>query len=204
MIYELRTYTLKPGTVAEFERRWAPLIEGRQRLSPLGALWHTEIGPLNEMVHVWPYESLDERARIRAAAVEQGIWPPNTLELIVKQRSEILMPAPFMRPMQPAVLGNIYEMRIYTYQPGSMPQVLRRWADAVPHREKYSPLAACWYSEIGDLNLFIHVWPYESLAERDRIRAEASKDPHWPPPTGEFLVSTENKILVPAAFSPLR
>ncbi len=125
-------------------------------------------------------------------------------ELIAGQRSEILTPAPFMRPLQPGHMGNVYEMRIYTYRIGAMPEVLRRWAEAIPHREKYSPLAACWYSEIGDLNRFFHVWPYESLAERDRIRAEAAQDPHWPAPTGEFLVSMENKILVPAACSPLR
>lgn len=204
MIYEMRTYTLKPGMTGEFEGRWAPLVEGRQRLSPLAALWHTEIGPLNEMIHVWPYASLEERNRIRALAVEQKIWPPNTSDLIVMMRSEILLPAPFMRPLSPQQLGNVYEMRIYTYQAGTMPEVLRRWAEAVPYREKYSPLAACWTSEIGDLNRFIHLWPYESLADRDRIRAEAAKDPHWPPATREFLVSMENKILAPAPFSPLR
>ena len=36
----------------------------------------------------------------------------------------------------------------------------------------------------------------------DRIRAEASSSPHWPPPTREFLVGQETKILVPASFSP--
>jgi len=40
-------------------------------------------------------------------------------------------------------------------------------------------------------------------AERDKIRAEASKSPHWPPPTREFLVNQQNKILAPASFSPL-
>lgn len=204
MIYELRTYTLKPGMAAEFERRWAPMVEARQRLSPLGALWRTEIGPLNEVIHVWPYESVDERSRIRALAVEQGIWPPDTRDLIVRQRSEILLPAPFMRPLEPRVMGNVYEMRIYTYQTGTIPEVLRRWGEALPYREQFSPLAACWYSEIGELNRFIHVWPYAGLAERDRIRAEATKEGHWPPSTREFLVAQENKILVPAPFSPLR
>ncbi len=203
MIYEMRTYTIQPGMAAEFERRWAPLVDGRQKLSPLGALWRTEIGPLNEMIHVWPYQSVEERDRIRALAVEQGNWPPPTRELIVRQRSEILHPAPFMRPMEPRALGNIYEMRTYTYQPGTIPEVMRRWAEALPFREKFSPLAACWYSEFGELNRFIHVWPYENLAERDRIRAEALKDGHWPAPTREFLVSQETKILVPASFSPL-
>jgi hypothetical protein len=204
MIYEMRTYTLKPGSVAEFEKRWAPMVEARQKLSPLAGLWHTEVGPLNEMIHIWPYESVEERNRIRAQAVEQGIWPPNTRDLIVKQRSEILTPAPFMRPMEPRQLGNIYEMRIYTYQTGAIPEVIKRWSEALPHREKFSPLAACWYSEFGELNRWIHLWPYESMAERDRIRAEAVKDGRWPANTREWMVSQETKILVPAAFSPMR
>jgi len=203
MIYELRTYTLKPGTVGKFEEIWAPMVEARSKLSPLAGIWHTEFGPLNQVLHLWPYASLDERARIRALAVEQKVWPPPTEELIVRMESEILQPAPFMRPLAPAKLGNVYELRIYTYRPGTMPEVIRRWAEAVPYREKYSPLAGAWSSEIGTLNRWYHLWPYASLAERDRIRAEASKEPHWPPPTGEFLLSMENKLLIPASFSPL-
>jgi hypothetical protein len=203
MIYEMRTYTLKPGAVREFYARWAPKVEARQKLSPLAALWHTEIGPLNEVVHIWPYESVDERTRIRAEATRQGIWPPDTTDLIVNMESEILLPAPFMRSLEPAALGGIYEMRIYTYRAGTIPEVLRLWSEALPYREKYSPLAACFYSEIGALNRFIHVWPYANLAERDRVRAEAARDPHWPAPTGKFMLAQQNKILIPAPFSPL-
>ncbi len=101
-------------------------------------------------------------------------------------------------------LGNIYEMRTYTYRPLSIPAVIDRWAAAIVHREKYSPLAACWYTEIGALNRWTHISPYESLEARDQIRAEAFKDPNWPPATREFLVSQETRILTPAPFSPLR
>jgi NIPSNAP len=94
-------------------------------------------------------------------------------------------------------------MRSYTYQPGSMTEVLRRWAAAVPHREEYSPLAAGMYTELGGLNKWVHIWPYKDMEERNRIRAEASKSPHWPPPTREFLVRQENKMMVPATFSPM-
>ncbi len=58
-------------------------------------------------------------------------------------------------------------------------------------------------SELGGLNKWMHVWPYKSLGERDKIRTEASKSSHWPPPTREFLVKQENKMLAPASFSPL-
>jgi hypothetical protein len=108
-----------------------------------------------------------------------------------------------MRPLgEDQALGNIYEMRSYNYRVGSMPEVLKRWGEAVPHREELSPLAAAWYTELGGLNKWVHIWPYQDLGERDRIREEAVKSPHWPPPTREFLVSQETKILVPTAFSP--
>jgi len=199
----MRTYQIKPGMAAEFERRWAPMVAARQELSPLGALFRTEIGPLNQMVHIWPYQSLEERSRIRNEAVQRGIWPPPTRELLERQESEILLPAPFMRPLAPARLGNIYELRIYTFQAGSMPEVLKRWGECIAEREKFSPLAGCWYSELGALNRFFHLWPYADLGERGRIRAAAMQSPHWPPPTREFLVHQENRILVPADFSPL-
>jgi hypothetical protein len=53
--------------------------------------------------------------------------------------------------------GNVYEMRLYTYDTGQIPQVLEAWATAVPDREKFSPLAAYWYSEFGGLNKFVYI-----------------------------------------------
>ncbi len=206
MIYELRTYTLKPGTVAEFESRFAKRKPYRDKYSRLGAFWHTEFGALNQVIHAWPYEDLNQRAEAREAANKDPDLQrtPGGREFVVGQEAEIVIPAPFMRPLGEQQLGDIYEMRIYTYQTGAMPEVLKRWAEAIPYREKYSPLAACWYTEFGGLNKFYHVWPYKSMADRDRIRAAALKDSHWPPPTREFLVRQENKLLIPAAFSPMR
>ncbi len=58
-------------------------------------------------------------------------------------------------------------------------------------------------SEIGDLNKWIHIWPYKDLNDRAKVRAEALKNPNWPPQTREFLVKQENKLMVPASFSPM-
>ena len=63
MIFEIRTYRLKPGSLAEAEKRFGEAYEIRKKHSELAAFWHTEIGPLNEIVHVWPYQNLEERAR---------------------------------------------------------------------------------------------------------------------------------------------
>ena len=199
MIYEVRTYTLKPGSVPEFEKNFAAALPHREKYSKLGAFWHTEIGPLNQVIHVWPYESVEERNSIRAEAGKDPNWPPpNDPEMYVNMNSEIFIPAPFMRPMGgDQALGALYEMRTYTYKTGSINKVVDIWAEAVPAREEFSPLAA------GGLNKWVHIWPYDDLEQRSKIRAEAVKTPSWPPPTREFLVNQENKIMVPSSFSPM-
>jgi hypothetical protein len=204
MIYEVRTYMLKPGTVVECEKRFAEALPYREKVSPLGAFWHTELGPLNQIIHVWPYENLKQRTDLRAQAVKDPHWPPKIMDLIETMESEIFIPAPFMQPLGKRQLGQVYEMRTYLYQPGTMPEVLARWAEAIPQRVQLSPLAACWYSEVGELNTFVHIWPYQDLEQRDRIRAEAMKLPQWPPKTREFLVKQTTKILIPASFSPMQ
>ena len=55
MYYEVRTYTLRPGTVPEFEERYAKRLPLREKHSKLGAFWHSEVGPLNQDTHVYPY-----------------------------------------------------------------------------------------------------------------------------------------------------
>jgi hypothetical protein len=203
MIYELRTYMLKPGVVRDYETRFAEALPHREKYSKLGGFWHTDIGPLNQVVHLWPYEDLKHRTEVRAAAAKDPNWPPKARELYVAQETEILLPAPFMGPLKSGNLGGIYELRIYTCQVGSMPEVLKRWGEAVPHREKFSPLAGCWYTELGGLNKLIHLWPYADFAARARIREESSKGGHWPPQSREFWVRQENKMLLPADFSPM-
>ncbi len=203
MIYEVRTYTLKPGSTARFEENFAEALPHREKYSKLAAFWHTEIGPLNEIIHVWPYEDLEERTRIRAEAVKDAHWPPKDEGLVLNMESEIWNPAPFMRPMGgDQALGNIYEMRTYTFAPGSIPEVIEAWTRAIPYREEFSPLAAAMSSELGNLNKWLHIWPYKDLNDRVRVRSEASKSPHWPTGAG-VRVKQENKIVVPAAFSPM-
>jgi len=56
----------------------------------------TELGPLNKFVHIWPYESLNHRAEIRAEAAAKGIWPPKGGgDELLRQDNKILFAAPF-------------------------------------------------------------------------------------------------------------
>lgn len=206
MIIEMRTYTLKPGNMPAFEKAWVEkLPQGRTKLSPLGALWKTEIGQLNTFIHVWPYASFEERTRVRAEAVASGVWPPATSEMIAHMKSEIFTPAPFSPPLEPRELGGIYEIRMYEYAAGAMPEVVKRWSEKIGERVKLSPLVGAWQAELGELNKWVHIWAYKDANHRAAVRAEAIAKGIWPPgsPPGS-LVRQENWLCLPAACSPLR
>jgi hypothetical protein len=205
MFIEMRTYELRPGTVAAFEERFVEGLTARLQFSPLGGLWRTEIGGLNQVIHIWPYESFEERERIGQEARKTGKWPPKTHEFIVTQESKIIQLAPFSPPCEARTLGSLYEFRTYTYLPGAMPTVLERFGEVMAARAAVSPLVMAGHTVIGPLNQFIHVWAYKDSAERDRLRAEAAKTAKgWPPQTREFLVKQENILMVPLACSPLK
>lgn len=204
MIVEMRSYQLKTRSVPEVEKRWAEKLPGRLKLSPLAGFWHTDVGPLNQIIHLWPYANLGERERIRTEAVKTGVWPPPIAEFIEHMESKILIPAPFSPALEPRQLGGIYEIRSYFYKPGTIPKVIDRWSEAIGERVKLSPLVGAWYTELGPLNQWIHIWAYKDAGERQRVREEAVKRGIWPPPGGEPPIKQENLLAVPAAFSPLR
>src|SRR5438128_12158970 len=101
MIYEVRTYTLRTGAVAEFEDRFAKRKPLREKHSTLGAFWHTAFGPLNQVIHAWPYEDLQHRTAVRDAMAKDTALAalPGRRALIVEQQSDIMIPAPCMQPL---------------------------------------------------------------------------------------------------------
>lgn len=206
MIIEVRTYQLQPGSVAEVEKRFGDALPKREQLSKLGAFWHTEVGPLNQIIHVWPYESFQHRIETRTESVKTGVWPPPIQEFIVSMESEILLPAPFSPPLEPRDIGPLFEIRSYTLAPGALPGMIDRWKGKIEERVKLSPLAGAWYTELGALNKWVHIWAYKDAGERQRIRGEAVARGIWPPggsPAGSML-KQENKLVMPASFSPIK
>ena len=205
MIIEMRTYTLQPGTLAEVEKRFGESLPARQKHSRLAAFWHSEVGQLNQIIHVWAYDSFDHRASVRAAAQKEEGWPPPIREFVVAQQSEVFHPAPFSPPLEPREIGPLFEIRQYTLTPGSIPGLIQRWSEKIEGRQKFSPLVAGMYTEFGALNKWVHIWAYKDLNDRARVRTEAAATGAWPArnPPG-VVVKQENALVMPASFSPIR
>ena len=76
MIYEKRTYTINPLKMAD----WLALYKSdayavqTEHLGKLIGFFFTEIGVVNQVVHIWAYESLDDRLARRARMAQDERW----------------------------------------------------------------------------------------------------------------------------------
>jgi hypothetical protein len=212
MIYELRTYTLKPGTLPEFLRLSAEIgrpIRG-DRYGTLVGSWSTELGGLNRYVHLWTYDSLDERERLRTEMGQNPDWQaytPKTAPLILKQENMILKLHEGVGFHPVAGDGHLYEMRTYQTHTGMVGQWASAIAEAMPTREKYSKVVGLWTTEIGPLNTAVHIWVYDDLNQRASARGAAMQDPDWQAfvaKSSPMLADMQTAILIPTSISPLR
>jgi hypothetical protein len=206
MIYEIRTYTVKPGMVAEYEKRFAEGLEVRSTYSQMYGMWHVEIGPLNQIVHMWSYDSLQQRSDVRAAASRDasGKWPPKTSELLAAQESDILVPIQGMHHHAGAQqLGGVYELRMYTYPAGAISGVAQAFAAAYPGRHEAYPVGGIWTSDLGNLNRLYQLFPYKDWDHRDKVRGQLREKGIWPPHSEARPVTQLVRHMLPATFSPL-
>ena len=100
MIYEERIYTILPGRMVEYMKNYEELGLPVQRkvLGTLVGFFNTEIGGLNKVVHIWGYDSLDDRLEKREKLANHPDWPrylETNLKLIVEQENRVLIPASF-------------------------------------------------------------------------------------------------------------
>ena len=211
MIYELRTYTLRPGstpTVAMNAGTVARDIRGDD-YGKLEGYWLTEIGPLNQVMHLWSYESLNDRQKLRDALGKNSDWTGKYLPLILPHllRQDIRLLQPLRALEAPAGGNHVYEFRNYRAQPGKIREWAKRFMEILPHRETFSKCVGIWLTEAGQPNEACHMWAYDSLDERMRIRAEVANDPKWQdflPIASETFEEMNSTICIPAAHSPLQ
>lgn len=103
----------------------------------------------------------------------------------------------------------ILEERNYTTAPGDAPKYLQLWQEEAREVQVgiLGDLRGVWISEIGDLNTVVYQWGYESLAERERRRAELMADPVFAAfraKSSSMLLAQRNRILaeVPGVPQP--
>lgn len=101
MIVDHRTYTTYPGKLAAFlkvyEEKGLPL-QLKYLKNMVG--WYTsmDIGPLNQVVHIWAYDDLKDRADKRAelqADPEWAAYLQEAMPYLMSMENKILSPTSF-------------------------------------------------------------------------------------------------------------
>lgn len=205
MILELRTYSFRPGTLEDAIARFDRHLPFRLQFSTMAGMWAAQSGSVDRLIHIWPYESIQQRMEVRENAAATGQWPLPIRDILVESASTIIIPAPFSPPLQPRELGQCYELCIDKYLPGAMDDLHESWARKIAERDAIAPLVTCGRTEIGPLNHWVHLWAYRDAAHREAVKRDLERSKIWPPAKADSkLVTRKSILLAPTHFSPLR
>ncbi|ROT41026.1 NIPSNAP family protein [Sodiomyces alkalinus F11] len=97
-IFELRSYTLHPGNLLEWETHWRRGLKARREVMEGVGAWFVQIGDLNTVHHLWQFANLEERKIRREQSWEIEGWSQTvhkTVPLIQTMKSRILVPLPW-------------------------------------------------------------------------------------------------------------
>lgn len=215
--YELRTYSIKPESVGDFVKITNEHLHLRMAHSKLIGYWMTDLGGLNEVVHIWEYDSFAQRTAVRAALGKDLNWQftyfRHILNMMSKQDNVVMKALPNI-PVQaePRKEGGIYELRKYIMKPVGgpatfLPPFFNTLHPRIKVHEKlnYGKLMGAWMTEVGDLTAVYHLMSYESMDKRTEARnVVLSSDEAKNAPIPDSITSMTNKILLPLPFSPLQ
>ncbi len=101
MIYDFRMYTLKPGTTQDYMAAVRELaLPIRQKYGVKLAGWYySEIGELNQVVHIWAFNDEAHMAEAKGKVAADPDWTgknlPRVHDLIESQKTYLMMSPDF-------------------------------------------------------------------------------------------------------------
>jgi hypothetical protein len=172
-------------------RAGAALLDGG-----FGGVFGTEVGTMGETVVIRPY---DPDATSRAA---RGEGRARLEASVAPQTMELLQPAPYMRPLGPQELGQVYELSWFDFAPGGVAPAIDAIGASLPAREALFPITGVWTVEVGfALDRVYVLTPYRDWDHRHEMQA---KQGAWPPAFPVPATSAGSKLLLPTAASGLK
>ncbi|KAL9581140.1 MAG: hypothetical protein Q9203_006018 [Teloschistes exilis] len=94
-LFELRSYTLHPGNLLEWETHWRKGLKARREVMEGVGAWFVQIGDLNTVHHLWQFANLEERKARREMSWGVEGWGDTvhkTVPLIQTMKSRVLVP----------------------------------------------------------------------------------------------------------------
>uniref|UniRef100_A0A8D3DVP5 Nipsnap homolog 3A (C. elegans) n=1 Tax=Scophthalmus maximus TaxID=52904 RepID=A0A8D3DVP5_SCOMX len=103
--YEFRTYCIHPDQNSAFLKLTNEKIRLRTAHSELIGYWTVEYGGLNQVFHIWKYDSYSQRAAVRAALGRDPSWISEyiskALPMMSSQDNEVTYAVPWSHLQRP-------------------------------------------------------------------------------------------------------
>ncbi|KAM9741154.1 protein NipSnap homolog 3A [Menidia menidia] len=212
-LYEFRTYGVRPDRGSAFLQLTNQKIHLRTAHSKLIGYWSVEYGGLNQVFHIWQYDSYAQRASVRAALAQDPTWTQEylsqALPMLTSQTNQVTYLVPWSRLRTPPQEGGVFELASYRMRPGG-PAV---WGSAFQaacsahDAPGYGVLLGAFHSEFGALNRVHALWWFQSADQRAEVRHRAHTDARVVAAVRDssaHLESQKNLLMFPCPFSPMK
>lgn len=190
-IYELRTYTTAAGKLPALHKRFREhTIALFRKHGMTNVIYWTPTEKPNTLVYLLAHTSLEARNKSFAAFRSDPVWKKAFKEsrkdgpLVTKVDSRILKVTDYSpRAFTAAKPGSLYELRIYTTNPGKLDNLNARFRDHTMKLFEKHGISNVLYTTPTDPNLKDNTLVY-LIAHKSRKAADASwkafiSDPAW-------------------------
>ena len=212
MINELRMYTTRPGKMKDVVNASATVaqkIRGGDTYGKLIGHWWSEIGKMNQYVHMWEYKDPEEMRRLRSELAAKEDWKNKFVPLVGPNilTQEIRLLRPLTEIKKPVNSSNIYELKIIKLNIGQSAKWAKKFLEIVGLIENSSINIGIWNTELQDPNEIISLWSHLNLENMSKYWYDLESNKDW----NDFnnyqensVKSEENIILKSSICSPLQ
>merc|ERR1719400_2420091 len=203
-VYEWRTYSLVPSKVADFMALSKEKFHLRTEHSKLLGYWTVELGGLNQVTHLWEYDSYSHRAGVRAKLGGHQQWQEEYFQKILPwlQHQDNMALRSLLPPAAPAGPGEAWELwQLELSGGGDWEKQLVKLVGELEEEVEGSHLGGVFTSVFGPIQTGIVLWQHKLLDAAPRLQTSLVQSDRG----GALLRKVsmkQSKILAPTTFSP--
>ncbi|XP_071816466.1 protein NipSnap homolog 3A-like isoform X2 [Apostichopus japonicus] len=211
-LYELRIYSIKPSCMGNYLQITKGKYHLRKAHSKLVGSWITEIGDVNEALHLWEYDNLSHRASVRAALGADRTWKVEYAneahEYFDRQHSQLLSVPWGTVATEPFVEGGIYQLCALQVRSDAANMDIDKFSQITSIQErllsekKTGKLMGVFTTQIGDCDTVYQLWNYKTMDDVLECK-EALDNNSFYRSQGAFVKVSSKLLTALTSVSPL-
>ncbi|MEG3143188.1 NIPSNAP family protein [Sphingomonas sp. RT2P30] len=160
-------------------------------------IWHTDIGKIGEVLILRVFDSeVELRAERHRALMSEDPFGSASAKVTLTMESYALFP--FLPDPGPRAYGGTFEIRTYHLTPGGLPGTIDGWHAAIGPAHAYTDHLVATLYALDGLPRITHIWGFESVEERNRLRREHYAAGLWPPAGGPERIEYATSVIATA------